>query len=157
MYKKLTHQWNGVITGKGLEWGGSRIRPEATGFGALVFRQPDATDSQHWHQRKDGGCKRFRKCGMGCCNESYPTRREGDYDIRSGWLYPMTLTALAEKSTICWNCVPVVMMYVLLAKDGWIQGKFIPNKRPWEVKCDIALQSATQNRTERWWCRHTAG
>ena len=37
MYKKLTHEWNGVLTGKGLEWGGSRIRPEATGFGALYF------------------------------------------------------------------------------------------------------------------------
>ena len=34
-YKKLTHQYGGVLTGKGLEWGGSRIRPEATGFGAL--------------------------------------------------------------------------------------------------------------------------
>ena len=36
-YKKLTHQWEGVLTGKGLEWGGSRIRPEATGYGALYF------------------------------------------------------------------------------------------------------------------------
>ena len=37
MYKKLTHRWEGVLTGKGLEWGGSRIRPEATGYGALYF------------------------------------------------------------------------------------------------------------------------
>ena len=37
MYKKLTHEWSGVLTGKGLEWGGSKIRPEATGFGALYF------------------------------------------------------------------------------------------------------------------------
>ena len=37
MYKKLTHQFGGVLTGKGLEYGGSRIRPEATGFGALYF------------------------------------------------------------------------------------------------------------------------
>ena len=37
MYKKLTHQYQGVLTGKGLEFGGSRIRPEATGFGALYF------------------------------------------------------------------------------------------------------------------------
>ena len=39
MYKKLTHQYQGVLTGKGLEYGGSRIRPEATGFGALYFVQ----------------------------------------------------------------------------------------------------------------------
>ena len=37
MYKKLTHQWNGVLTGKGLEYGGSKIRPEATGFGAIYY------------------------------------------------------------------------------------------------------------------------
>ena len=36
-YKKLTHQFQGVLTGKGIEWGGSKIRPEATGFGALYF------------------------------------------------------------------------------------------------------------------------
>ena len=37
MYKKLTHQWNGVLTGKGLEYGGSKIRPEATGFCAIYY------------------------------------------------------------------------------------------------------------------------
>ncbi len=37
MYKKLKHQWGGVLTGKGIEWGGSKIRPEATGYGALYF------------------------------------------------------------------------------------------------------------------------
>ena len=36
-YKKLTHQFQGVLTGKGMEWGGSILRPEATGFGALYF------------------------------------------------------------------------------------------------------------------------
>ena len=37
MYKKLKHQFQGVLTGKGLEYGGSRIRPEATGYGAIYF------------------------------------------------------------------------------------------------------------------------
>ena len=38
-YKKLQNQFNGVLTGKGLSWGGSLIRPEATGFGAVYFAQ----------------------------------------------------------------------------------------------------------------------
>ena len=38
-YKKLTHQWSGVLTGKGLEFGGSLIRPEATGYGNVYFLQ----------------------------------------------------------------------------------------------------------------------
>ena len=37
MYKKLTHQWSGVLTGKGLQFGGSLIRPEATGYGNVYF------------------------------------------------------------------------------------------------------------------------
>ena len=37
MYKKLTHQFQGVLTGKGQEFGGSRIRPEATGYGNVYF------------------------------------------------------------------------------------------------------------------------
>lgn len=36
-YKKLSHKWNGVLTGKGIEWGGSEIRTKATGYGALYF------------------------------------------------------------------------------------------------------------------------
>src|SRR5574344_286095 len=38
-YKKLTHEWSGVLTGKGITWGGSLVRPEATGFGAVYFVQ----------------------------------------------------------------------------------------------------------------------
>ena len=37
MYKKLKHQWGGVLQVKVIEWGGSKIRPEATGYGALYF------------------------------------------------------------------------------------------------------------------------
>ena len=37
MYKKLTHEWSGVLTGKGREFGGSLIRPEATGYGTVYF------------------------------------------------------------------------------------------------------------------------
>ena len=39
MYKKLRNEFTGVLTGKGLSWGGSRIRPEATGYGAVYFAQ----------------------------------------------------------------------------------------------------------------------
>ena len=38
-YKRLTHRFNGVLTGKGLNWGGSKLRPEATGYGAVYFAQ----------------------------------------------------------------------------------------------------------------------
>jgi len=44
MYKKLTQEHHGVLTGKGLSWGGSLIRPEATGFGAVYFAQEMLTE-----------------------------------------------------------------------------------------------------------------
>src|SRR5574344_602039 len=49
-YKKLTHQFQGVLTGKGREWGGSILRPEATGFGALYFVNQMLT--KHGHEIK---------------------------------------------------------------------------------------------------------
>src|SRR5574344_1470686 len=49
-YKKLTHEWSGVLTGKGREFGGSLIRPEATGFGALYFVNQMLT--KHGHEIK---------------------------------------------------------------------------------------------------------
>ena len=62
-YKKLTQQFQGVLTGKGMEYGGSILRPEAT------------------------GCFRFRKRSMGCRKEGYTAWRQGDNDKRPRWLH----------------------------------------------------------------------
>ena len=47
MYKKLTREFTGTFTGKGLEFGGSLIRPEATGFGGLLLRKPNAESKRN--------------------------------------------------------------------------------------------------------------
>ena len=46
-YKKLTHQFVGILTGKGQEFGGSLIRPEATGYGNVYFRAEYAQDKKY--------------------------------------------------------------------------------------------------------------
>ena len=52
-YKRITNQFSGVLTGKGLEWGGSAIRPEATGYGAVYFAQEMlATGAMAWRARR---------------------------------------------------------------------------------------------------------
>ena len=75
-YKRLTHQFQGVLTGKGMEWGGSILRPEATGFGALYFVK------QMLHRYL-----RLRQRGLGRCLEGYPARRQGDHHQRSRRLH----------------------------------------------------------------------
>ena len=59
MYKRLRNEFTGVMTGKGLTWGGSVIRPEATGYGAVYFAGGDAQDPQGRTERKD--LSRFRQ------------------------------------------------------------------------------------------------
>jgi glutamate dehydrogenase (NADP+) len=81
-YKKLTHQFQGMLTGKGMEYGGSILRPEATGYGALYFdnqmlethdidikaRLLSSPDSAMWH---------------GSCQEGHPVGCQGHHHQRS--------------------------------------------------------------------------
>ena len=53
MYKKLSNEFTGVLTGKGLEWGGSLVRTEATGYGVTYFAAGDAGDARRQLQGQD--------------------------------------------------------------------------------------------------------
>ena len=68
-YKKLTRDWSGVLTGKGLEYGGSLVRPEATGFGGLYFVREMLQDQGIDIQGKTIAISGFGKCRLGSCNE----------------------------------------------------------------------------------------
>ena len=76
-YKKLVGRWEGVLTGKGLQYGGSRIRPEATGFGALYFVNQMLQTRNIDIKGKTVAISGFG-C-MGCCSQSYRIGRKGDY------------------------------------------------------------------------------
>jgi len=145
MYKKLTHQWNGVITGKGLEWGGSRIRPEATGFGALYFVNQMLQTHNIDIKGKTVAVSGFGNVAWGAVTKatqlgakvitiSGPDGYIYDPDGISGEKIDYMLELRASGNDVC---APYA--------DEFKGAKFIPNKRPWEVKCDIALPCATQN------------
>ncbi|WP_036878560.1 NADP-specific glutamate dehydrogenase [Xylanibacter oryzae] len=145
MYKKLTHQWNGVITGKGLEWGGSRIRPEATGFGALYFVNQMLQTHNIDIKGKTIAVSGFGNVAWGAVTKatqlgakvitiSGPDGYIYDPDGICGEKIDYMLELRATGNDVC---APYAEMF-----SG---AKFIPNKRPWEVKCDIALPCATQN------------
>ena len=145
MYKKLTHQWNGVITGKGLSWGGSRIRPEATGYGALYF--VNHILSEHGQDIKGkrialsgfgnvawGAAKKATELGAKVITISGPDGYVYDPEGISGKKIDYMLELRATGDDIC---EPYV--------EEFAGAEFVAGRRPWEVECDIALTCATQN------------
>ena len=105
MYKKLARENTGTFTGKGMEFGGSILRPEATGFGALYFVHQML--ETHGIDIKD---KTVAISGFGNVVR-VPLQRQPSWALK--WLLSPVLTDIsmirrvspARRSTICWNCV----------------------------------------------------
>ena len=145
MYKKLTHQWDGVLTGKGLEWGGSRIRPEATGFGALYFvnemLQTHGIDIKGktiavsgFGNVAWGAITKANQLGAKVVTISGPDGYIYDPTGISGEKVDYLLELRASGNDIC-------QPYA----EEFPEATFVEGKKPWEVKTDIALPCATQN------------
>ena len=145
MYKKLTHQWSGMLTGKGLEWGGSRIRPEATGYGALYFVREMLQTQGHSLQGKTvaisgfgnvawGAAKKATELGAKVVTISGP---DGYIHDPSGLNEEKIAYMLELRASGNDICAPYA--------DEFPGSTFIPDRKPWEVRCDIALPCATQN------------
>lgn len=144
-YKKLTRDWSGVLTGKGLEYGGSLVRPEATGFGGLYFVKEMLEDNGISIAGKTVAISGFGNVAWGAATKavemgakvltiSGPDGYIYDPDGVSGEKIDYMLELRASGNDIC-------SPYA----DKFPGSKFVPGKRPWEVKCDIALTCATQN------------
>ncbi|HNZ42448.1 MAG TPA: NADP-specific glutamate dehydrogenase [Bacteroidales bacterium] len=145
MYKKLTHEHVGVLTGKGLNWGGSLIRPEATGFGGIYFLDQMLKTMGADLKGKTvavsgfgnvawGAALKATELGAKVVTISGPDGYIYDPDGISGEKIDYMLELRASNQDI-------VKPY----SYEFPNSKFIQGKRPWEVKCDIALPCATQN------------
>ena len=145
MYKKLTHQFGGVLTGKGLEYGGSRIRPEATGFGALYFvnqmlqtRNIDIKGKtvaiSGFGNVAWGAAKKATEMGAKVITISGPDGYIYDPAGVSGEKIDYMLELRASGNDVC---QPYEEEF-----DG---ATFYANRKPWEQKADIYLTCATQN------------
>ncbi|PLX24118.1 MAG: NADP-specific glutamate dehydrogenase [Ignavibacteria bacterium] len=143
-YKKLRNSFDGVLTGKGLSWGGSLIRPEATGFGVVYFaNEMLATKGQSFEGKTVtisgfgnvawGAATKVNQLGGKVVTLSGPDGYIHDPDGISGEKIEYMLELRASNQDI-------VEPY---AEQFGVE--FVPNKHPWEVKCDIALPCATQN------------
>ena len=144
-YKKLTRDWSGVLTGKGLEYGGSLVRPEATGYGGLYFVREMLADNGIDIRGKRiaisgfgnvawGAAKKATELGAKVVTISGPDGYILDEEGINGEKIDYMLELRASGNDIC---NPYAERF-----PGSV---FIPGHRPWEVKCDIALPCATQN------------
>lgn len=87
MYKKLTREFTGTFTGKGLEFGGSLIRPEATGFGGLYFVNQMLETKGIDIKGKTVAISGFGNVAWGCCYQGYRIGCQGCYHLRSRRLH----------------------------------------------------------------------
>jgi glutamate dehydrogenase (NADP+) len=143
-YKRIRNEFTGVLTGKGREWGGSLMRPEATGFGTVYFAEEMLKTKGESFKGKTVAVSGFGNVAWGAVIK---VNELGGKVVTlsgpDGYIYdPEGITG--EK---------VEYMLELRATNNDVvqpyadefNVEFFPNKRPWEVKVDVALPCATQN------------
>ena len=144
-YKRLRNEFTGVLTGKGLEWGGSLIRPEATGYGQVYFAEEMLKTRKLDFKGKivavsgSGNVAQYATEKVTLLGGKVVTLSDSE-----GYIYdPKGIDA--EKLAFVMHLKNVKRGRIKEYCDKYGEAKFIAGKRPWEVKCDIALPSATQN------------
>ena len=143
-YKRLRNEFTGVLTGKGLNWGGSLIRPEATGYGCVYFVEQML--KMRGESLKDKVCA---VSGSGNVAQ-YTVEKLQQLGAKvvtlsdsNGYIYDKD--GIDKKELAC-------VMELKNVKRGRIKEcasdfkcKYVENEKPWSVKCDVAFPSATQN------------
>ena len=144
-YKRLKNEFTGVLTGKGVSWGGSLIRPEATGYGVVYF-----TQEMLLHQEDDLEGKKVVISGSGNVAQ-YAAEKCLDLEAQvytlsdsSGYIYdPDGIDR--EKLNFIMNLKNVKRGRISEYIKTYNKASFHKGKTPWEVPCEIALPCATQN------------
>ncbi len=145
MYKKMRNEFTGVLTGKGLSWGGSKIRPEATGYGTVYFAQ-----SMLKTRGEDFKDKTVVISGSGNVAQFAAEKviqlggKVVTLSDSGGYIYDeegIDTKKLAYVMDLKNNKRGRISEYAKKYKSA----KFVSGKTPWEIKCDIALPCATQN------------
>ena len=147
MYKKLAREYNtGVLTGKGMTWGGSILRPEATGFGALYFTEHLLATAGTDIKGKTLALSGFGNVAWGAAQKAVElgakvvaiSGPDGVCEIPNGITNEMIDYMLVMRSS---NRNKVEDMATKFPEAA----KFTAGKKAWSVKCDIALPCAFQN------------
>jgi glutamate dehydrogenase (NADP+) len=143
-YKRLRNEFTGVLTGKGLNWGGSLIRPEATGYGCVYFVQEmlktrgQSLEGKVCAVSGSGNVAQYTVEKLHQLGAKVVTLSDSN-----GYIYDKD--GIDQKELAC-------VLELKNVKRGRIKEcakefkcEYFDNKKPWDVKCDIAFPSATQN------------
>ena len=145
MYKKLNNTFTGVLTGKGASWGGSLIRPEATGYGTVYFAEnmlklkDDSFDGKTVVISGSGNVAQFaaeKAIELGA--KVVTLSDSGGYIYDEDGIDTEKLEFVMDLKN---NKRGRISEYL----DKYSSAKYFKGERPWSVKCDIALPCATQN------------
>ena len=146
MYKKLAREYNtGVLTGKGMTWGGSLVRPEATGFGALYFVEHMLNRAGKLLKGATIAISGFGNVAWGAAKKA--TELGAKVIAISGpdgvVLNPNGMND--EKINYMLELRASNRNIVAPFAEKFTDATFVPGKKAWSVKCDIALPCAFQN------------
>ena len=144
-YKRLRNEFTGVLTGKGIEWGGSLIRPEATGYGTVYF-----AEEMLKMRSMDFNGKIVTVSGSG---------NVAQYAVEKVNMLGGKVVTLSDSNGFIYDADGIndeKLAFVLDLKnikrgriqeycDKYPNAKYFEGQRPWGIKCDIALPCATQN------------
>jgi len=143
-YKRIRNEFSGILTGKALNWGGSLIRPEATGYGCVYFAE------EMLKTKKDS----FK--GKTCAVSG--SGNVAQYTVEKLNQLGGKVITLSDSSGMIYDPDGIddkKLAYVMDLKNvkrGRIKEyaeqyncDYYPGKRPWEIECDLAFPSATQN------------
>ena len=144
-YKRLRDEWTGTLTGKGQNWGGSLLRPEATGYGVCYFTQEMlATRGESF----EGKTVCISGSGNVAQYAAQKAMRLGAKVVTlsdsNGYIYdPEGLNE--EKLNYIFMLKNMIRGRIKEYVSRYPQATYYPDERPWGVKCDIAMPCATQN------------
>ena len=147
-YKRLRNEFSGVFTGKGLNWGGSLIRPEATGYGCVYFMEELLKTKKE--SLKGKACL---ISGSGNVAQ-YTAEKLIELGARvltlsdsNGFIYSQD--GISTDELRCVSGLKNVRRGRIKECANEFNCKYFENKKPWAVKCDIAFPCATQNEITR--------
>ena len=143
-YKRLTKEFTGVLTGKGLNWGGSLVRPEATGFGVVYFAEEMLKTKNISIEGKKVAVSGFGNVAWGAVTKANQLgAKVVTLSGPDGYIF--------DPDGVSGEKIDFMLAMRASARDevkpyaDKFKVQYFPNKKPWEVKVDVALPCATQN------------
>ena len=144
-YKRLRDEFTGTLTGKGRDWGGSPLRPEATGYGTCYFAQEMlATRGDSFEGKTVCISGSGNVAQYACMKATELGAKVVTLSDSSGYIYdPEGISP--EKLDYVMELKNIFRGRIKEYADRYPSATYYPGARPWSVKCDIAMPCATQN------------